>query len=450
MRAFQPVQREATCLSLRKRLYLPWESRGKSVGEVEIADGEGAPPPAFRPARSVGAGRVASLSGARGATDPASLGMAAVFAQVRRDLFGTKDVQDVATASYVWLADQLGHVTLGLVPTALLCWGMASASLALHWPPRARVLGCAALAAAWLAFWCWKERDDFAASLSRSKGVFPFDSGDIRWNVVTALVFFAIGGSLALAAFAEPWALITVVPIASWFAGTTAFWWLRRKLAFQQAGCPYLYRLTNFGSAFVGCPVEIQKRWISEIANMHDRRVGLLPVLLCRDRLTAPAVPAMRHLLVTGALGAGKTSLAVGIATEFAFALGAGRYIAPAGLLENLATRADPTVPVDFDDGRILWRLSDCQLVVVDDVDAAVALPSAGGPVTAARLARPGDMLAAMRAAALSDVPLAWLAGRRSVWVIGDALAAPAWQEALAEAIGISPASIGVVQLVAA
>jgi hypothetical protein len=54
--------------------------------------------------------------------DAPPLGVRRVFTQVAHDLYGTKDVQDAITASYVWLADQLGHITLGLVPTLLLCW----------------------------------------------------------------------------------------------------------------------------------------------------------------------------------------------------------------------------------------------------------------------------------------------------------------------------------------
>src|ERR1700722_8249214 len=54
--------------------------------------------------------------------DANPLGIRRVFTQVSHDLYGTKDVQDVITASYVWMADQIGHISLGLVPTLLLPW----------------------------------------------------------------------------------------------------------------------------------------------------------------------------------------------------------------------------------------------------------------------------------------------------------------------------------------
>ncbi len=54
--------------------------------------------------------------------DDDPLGLRRVLAQAAHDLYGTKDVQDAITASYVWLADQIGHLALGLIPTLLYCW----------------------------------------------------------------------------------------------------------------------------------------------------------------------------------------------------------------------------------------------------------------------------------------------------------------------------------------
>ncbi len=54
--------------------------------------------------------------------DADPLGFRRVFTQVAHDLYGTKDVQDAVTASYVWMADQIGHLALGLLPTLLFGW----------------------------------------------------------------------------------------------------------------------------------------------------------------------------------------------------------------------------------------------------------------------------------------------------------------------------------------
>src|SRR5262245_65325274 len=70
------------------------------------------------------------------AAEAEQLGVRKVLAQARHDLFGTKDVQDAITATYVWMADQLGHITLGLVPTMPMCWATTpgwSAAAAPRW-----------------------------------------------------------------------------------------------------------------------------------------------------------------------------------------------------------------------------------------------------------------------------------------------------------------------------
>src|SRR5260370_38260121 len=54
--------------------------------------------------------------------DADPLGFRRVFTQVAHDLYGTKDVQDAITASYVWMADQIGHLSLGFLPTLLFGW----------------------------------------------------------------------------------------------------------------------------------------------------------------------------------------------------------------------------------------------------------------------------------------------------------------------------------------
>src|SRR5215813_6882493 len=162
--------------------------------------------------------------------DAAPGGVRRVRTQVCHDLYGTKDVQNVITASYVWMADQIGHLTLGLVPTLLFCW---LATLVLP----AAIMGegawrdaiFAAGAALLFAYWVYKERTDFKDTKDRAGSVFPFDSGDILWNVKTALLYFAIGGLFGLAAFISWKVCLPVVLLSLWPALRVAFWWLRRK-----------------------------------------------------------------------------------------------------------------------------------------------------------------------------------------------------------------------------
>ncbi len=167
----------------------------------------------------------------------------------------------------------------------------------------------------------------------------------------TALLYFAIGGVFGLTAFISwHWLLLCFVP-ALWPAVIGAFWWLRRKLAFQQAGLPYLYRLAIFTGALKPPLVDV----VSRVANLRNRKIRLLDVLLLRD-VVRPADAKVRHLLITGSLGAGETSLCVG--TEFSFALGKARYLTVSKLVQLVIGGHGDGNDREYDDGRGAGRIA--------------------------------------------------------------------------------------------
>ncbi len=326
-----------------------------------------------------------------------------IFAVARHDLFGTKDVQDAITASYVWLADQLGHIALGAFPALILCWLWR-----MVWPSHPIVvdIGMPLLAAAVFAYWVVKEVQDFQDSKHKATFIFPFDAADLWWNVATALIFFATGILSALAANYGFLPFIACFVVLIGFDLFVAFWWLKRKVAFQQAGLPYLYRLANFHADID----QAGRDAVLAVSADPNRQGG-------------------RHLLVTGPIGAGKTSLAVGIGTEFAFKLGIGRYLTLSKLLQ-LADEKPTQSVLEYDDGRVLWPWREVDLLVVDDVDFGLASLSLVGPVAVA------DALRTLQSEK-SVPPLAWLKDRRSVWVVGAGGDLEAWRQALAELIGL-------------
>jgi len=366
--------------------------------------------------------------------DAPPLGKRRVLTQACRDLYGTKDVQDVITASYVWLADQLGHITLGLLPTLLLAWAWTGALD--HWWPQAsntiRISGLIVLAALVFGYWIYKELTDYADTKARAGKVFFFDSADLTWNVKTALFYFGVGGALATSAFIGVFCIVITLLVALYPMLRIGYWWLRRKLAFQQAGLPFLYRLANFPTDLD----DYEKNAITELSNLKNRRVDFWKVLLGIDSIKANN-PRHRHLLIAGELGAGKSSLVVGIGTEFAFALGIGRYLTATKLVQLLVKGVDQSSTMEFKDGRVLWPLRQCDLIVVDDVDSGVYMTH--------QLNSPENLTKAVGDSDSSA--LQWIGERRSVWVIGDTSQAAGWQQAISRLIGVDPDEILIVKL---
>jgi hypothetical protein len=180
---------------------------------------------------------------------------------------------------------------------------------------------------------------------------------------------------------------------------------------------------------------------VGKLCNLKQRKVSYWKVLFGLD--TVPDHPPLpRHILITGPLGAGKTSLAVGIGTEYAFALGIGRYLSAAKLVQLAADPASmPANQMEYDDGRVLWPWRQSKLTIVDDVDAGVA--TAGGIDTG--LIRPEDFVKALTVSGTDT--LKWLGQERSVWVVGDIAGAEAWRTAIASVIGLEPTDVLVVQL---
>jgi hypothetical protein len=155
----------------------------------------------------------------------------------------TKEVQTSPTYSYQWMADQVGHMAVGMAGV-LLTWPFGGI-----WPFIGFIVvvtGASLLELFDYRQACKKIRPPFDAIT---------DKKDLRENASIAVYYMALGGLFALSALTLdklPTSLpviVRLVVLIIVFAiaiGYPAFYWLRQKIIFQQIGLPFLFRLPEF------------------------------------------------------------------------------------------------------------------------------------------------------------------------------------------------------------
>jgi hypothetical protein len=317
-----------------------------------------------------------------------------IFRQVRHDLFGSKDAQDASTLTYTWVADQFGHVTLGFIVT-LAVWALIS----IIWPDADtswRAAWAAILVAVAIVL---KEAYDFVCEWDQRQKCFRFDTRDVLFNCATSCIYTWIGAVVAVVAvrfFA--WSLLATLVLVV-LSLPVATYWLRRKIALQQSDVPFLYRLANFPENFAG-----------------SDGPDIINNLILR--------PGPQHVVLTGPLNSGKTSLAIGTATEFGYEVGLCRFISLVKLAQTGKGASErPGLHPDtaFQDGRTIWPLDVVELLVVDDADGGIPA-----------LEIPPDKIEKALRCQLGPDFFTRMKGRRTLWVAGTNDRAAIWQQLVA------------------
>jgi hypothetical protein len=279
--------------------------------------------------------------------------------------------------------------------------------------------------------WVVKELFDYLRELRKAqeaKSIFKFNGREILWNVFTALFYIAFGAIVAGVAAIDPrYGLIWLLIITP-FAMALAVWWLRRKITFQQAGLPYLYRLATF-------PNDVDRPTAEFLVEMSKP-----------DKPGAPPGRGM-HFIVAGGVDSGNSSLAVGVGTEFAFRMGIGRYTTLVKLLESAQRCGKLALEHEFDDGRILWPWQTSDLLIIDDVQLNFRL--LGLSPTAESTEALAQQLNKTLQELVDPVYLESLSHRRTVWVLGheDDAGIARWRDVIAQIINVPPGEIRTLRL---
>ncbi len=305
--------------------------------------------------------------------------------QCRLDLRG-KEVQSAATYSYLWSADQIGHMGVGIVLNFALV--LLAFYLVGDWAQIAGFVATFALVAGW-------EINSYRTDAKKAQPPFVLDKQLLRWNAITAAGYMVLGNVIGAGFHRHALEGTITVVAALVIAFAVAPWWLRQKIVWQKAGLPYLFRLADTGSSVLAEPARVLQQLIDD---------------------AAPPCAPPRQVLLAGPIGSGRTSLAAAIGTEFAFRKKSVRYLTLDRLIEfATAPTAHANPPVFSDDtgprNIEYWTWTEAQVLVIDDIGPVIgALPGAGDLLT-----RFDSLLEGPLAAAKSV-----LAERHTVWILGD------------------------------
>ena len=315
------------------------------------------------------------------------IGLKMLLCQFKVDVYG-KEVQSAATYSYMWMADQMGHVCLGILINFGISW-LAGFVFNESWSDAIGLL----LGAVAVSLW---EVSAYRSDVKNATGTFPLDKKTLGANAFIAAAYMVFGVVIGFGfhlgfRISGWWGVGLFVAMA--VAGTIcAPPWLRQKITWQKAALPYLFRLAD------------AKRTIT------DKAAAALQALIDGGAPPAATAPP-RQVVVSGPIGSGRTPLATGIGTEFAFKKCKARYLSFDSLLEFAAASKPPAFGDDSGPSNVnYWPWSEAQVVIIDDIGPTIGSQHEQGDF---------EHFRALLAKNLEPIA-ATLAKRHTVWVIGD------------------------------
>ncbi|SHI56114.1 P-loop NTPase family protein [Pseudozobellia thermophila] len=289
--------------------------------------------------------------------DPSyKLTRSAVWQQLKNDLIG-KDSHRGVSLTYSWLANQFGHISLGVIPTMVvyvLLRNYSSYEAPAIW---AGIF----VSMAWLLFELYNflgplliRRQTGSKLFYRGSGnrfIFSPQWRNIAFDTFTDLCFFWFGAlttagliaydgvSRLLSVFGFTWVFVVVFFVFGFMVYASRYWYMV-KMYQNYAYYPYQFRLSQWDYNMDGADVE-------RVLAYTDK---------CKDQNG-------NHMLIFGEKGSGKSSLGVGIANEVSITRKAALYVTGVKLYGMFLDQIGPNKLKRY------WTWKQAAILVVDDIN---------------------------------------------------------------------------------
>lgn len=245
--------------------------------------------------------------------------------QLQKDLIG-KDSHRGITLSYAWLANQLGHFSLGFIPSIILSYSFKNTNSAYF---------CLGIAFIWFVFECFNL---FIPLLSNKKKTFSHYWAHLIFDTLTDIIFFGFGASVAYWNTPNNYygkqIVITLIITLIY----PVYYWYTTRIYQQHAGLPFQYRLSQWN----GVLCKKEKKLVEGYIQNRISHEG-------------------QYLLIFGTINEGKSNLGVAIANELAIKKEKCFYTTSAKFFSELSNP-------NKQDNRI-WNIYNCDYLIIDDIN---------------------------------------------------------------------------------
>lgn len=281
-----------------------------------------------------------------------------ILKQFKDDLIG-KDSHRGITLTYAWLANQFGHISLGFIPTFIVyhfseCWSKLCwlpSFLQDYFAEMNEFKAASLISIMWLLFEIYNFLGPLLLKKESKSGAFYIPKKEkyqfkpkwknVAYDTFTDVCFFALGAFLFSLSIDSCYTYTKVILLALgvYLIIATKYWFVTKMYQFY-ARFPFQFRLSQ---------------WDFSISEENKTKI---------DKYLKSEDSDANHLLISGTLSAGKTSLGVGVLNEMSIKNNSCLYV-PAMKMYNYFFKDENDVLEDHE----IWDWKTADFLLIDDIN---------------------------------------------------------------------------------